>query len=237
MESQVPGCVPWKFPFIRHGEDIGVVQMRPVTVASPQTFRGWRRASRIARKPPTDIIVIELLAPKKASESLTLHATSVIAVTSRGQLFVKLVRLLLSFCEDSIERLAEARPTRLLISESQPDRRGLPRSQGQHIVSSGLRADLLRVNRLLRPMNDIVIDAIFHIARPIQPVKPTRVRFIVGEEQLRETVAQQQATSIILMVELNDARVSNSLAPAKLRPNRPKSPGPGVAKPDGGQHG
>ncbi len=34
MKGQVPGSVPWVFPFVRHQNDVGVVQMRPVGIAS-----------------------------------------------------------------------------------------------------------------------------------------------------------------------------------------------------------
>ena len=41
MKGKVPCCEPWVFPFVRHGNHIGVVQMLPVTVTT--MFALWRR--------------------------------------------------------------------------------------------------------------------------------------------------------------------------------------------------
>src|SRR5580692_5990139 len=63
VESEIPRGIPGILPLIWHGHDVIVVQMRPIVVATLQTF-AWRRwASGIAIQPVTNIKVIELLGP------------------------------------------------------------------------------------------------------------------------------------------------------------------------------
>src|SRR6185312_2741693 len=40
MECQVPRGIPGIFPFVRHGDDIGIVEMCPVGVPPMETFMG-----------------------------------------------------------------------------------------------------------------------------------------------------------------------------------------------------
>src|SRR3989442_6220911 len=35
MESQIPSGIPGILPFVRHGDDVGVVEMGPLAIAAP----------------------------------------------------------------------------------------------------------------------------------------------------------------------------------------------------------
>ena len=64
VESQVPRCVPGKFPFVRHGHDALVVKMTPAGVAALLAFVWRRRLVRIAVEPSLDDVMIKLFGPK-----------------------------------------------------------------------------------------------------------------------------------------------------------------------------
>src|SRR5438445_106007 len=64
VKREVPRCVPRIFPFIRHGQNVFVVKMRPFLVAAVPALWGWRGDSRIAFKPSSNIVVIKLLGPE-----------------------------------------------------------------------------------------------------------------------------------------------------------------------------
>ena len=74
VESKVPGCVPRKFPFVRHRHDALVVKMTPAGIAGVLAFVRRRRLVRIAIEPLIDDVVIELFAPKQSRERLPLHS-------------------------------------------------------------------------------------------------------------------------------------------------------------------
>ena len=43
VEGEVPGCVPGVFPFVRHRDDVGIVQMLPLAIATVASIgRRWR---------------------------------------------------------------------------------------------------------------------------------------------------------------------------------------------------
>jgi hypothetical protein len=70
MKGQIPGSVPGVLPFVRHGDDVGIVQMRPLVVAAIQSLRRWGWLRGIPFEPPAHIVVIELLAPQQPGQGL-----------------------------------------------------------------------------------------------------------------------------------------------------------------------
>src|SRR6266478_5414707 len=73
VESKVPGCVPRKFPFVRHRHDALVVKMTPAGIAAVLALVRRRRLVRIAVEPSIDDVMIELFGPKQARECLPLN--------------------------------------------------------------------------------------------------------------------------------------------------------------------
>ena len=61
VKREVPGRIPWVFPLVRHYDDVGIVQMQPVGIASVPPRCGRRRQQRIAVQPFGNVDVVELL--------------------------------------------------------------------------------------------------------------------------------------------------------------------------------
>ena len=70
VKRQVPCGVPGILPFVGHGDDVGVVQMRPLVIAAVAALRRRRRIARIAFEPLLHHVVIELLGPQHAGKAL-----------------------------------------------------------------------------------------------------------------------------------------------------------------------
>ena len=51
MERQIPGGVPGIFPLVGHGDDVGVVQMRPLVIAARRCAPAAGRIAGIALEP------------------------------------------------------------------------------------------------------------------------------------------------------------------------------------------
>jgi len=73
VKGQIPGGIPGILPFIRHRDDVSVVQMLPVFVAAVLACGVWCRLVGVAVQPLRDIVIIKLFAPDHAGEGLTLN--------------------------------------------------------------------------------------------------------------------------------------------------------------------
>ena len=72
VKRKIPRRIPRVFPLVRHGNDVGIVQMRPFVIAPELPARIGCRLGRIALKPPVHVVVIALLAPDQAGKGLAL---------------------------------------------------------------------------------------------------------------------------------------------------------------------
>src|SRR5579862_8991354 len=103
MKTKIPGRVPGVFPFVRHRDHIGVVEMGPLPVATLPAL-GWRSGlSGITGEPLRHVVVEELLAPDHPREGLALHGTRVGLFDPLLHDAVELVRLTLALREERIE--------------------------------------------------------------------------------------------------------------------------------------
>ena len=76
VEGQVPGGVPGILPLVRHGDDVGVVEVQSSRGCGPCSALGRRRrAAGIAVQPVAHVVMVELLRPEHAGEGLA-HARS-----------------------------------------------------------------------------------------------------------------------------------------------------------------
>jgi hypothetical protein len=64
---------PWVFPFVRHGDDIAVVEVSPLVVSSSETRRRRHWLIRVAVKPILDDVVEKLSTPQHSGVRLTLN--------------------------------------------------------------------------------------------------------------------------------------------------------------------
>ena len=70
VKRQVPGRVPRIFPLVRHRDDVGVIQMRPLVIAAMQTRFGGGAGWPDRPRASVHVVVVELLAPEHAGKGL-----------------------------------------------------------------------------------------------------------------------------------------------------------------------
>ncbi len=104
MKGEIPRRVPRVFPFVRHGNDVGIVQVDPLVVAALTAARIRRGLRGIAAQPAADVVVITLLAPEQSGESLALHAARVLAQSLSDLLRARTRPLLQALIESQLER-------------------------------------------------------------------------------------------------------------------------------------
>src|ERR1700683_4790731 len=110
MESQIPRRIPRVLPLIGHGYHVGIVEIRPLVIPAVETLRRRGRLRGIALKPATNVVVVGLLAPQQAGESLALDQVRVLGSATANTLSVELVRFLHSL----LKHLIESGPEKIL---------------------------------------------------------------------------------------------------------------------------
>src|SRR5450432_738050 len=75
VKCQVPGRKPGIFPAVRHGYDVGTIQVSPVMIPAFFSLGWWRRTGGISRNPFLHIIIIQLLAPDHSGICLPLNGS------------------------------------------------------------------------------------------------------------------------------------------------------------------
>ena len=103
MERQIPRGIPRILPLVGHGDDVGVVEVRPFAVAAVFAFGGRRRLVRVAVNPFRHVVVEELFRPNHPGERLTLDVARVGVGDVLLQLGVELVGLAAALGEDGVE--------------------------------------------------------------------------------------------------------------------------------------
>ena len=136
VKCQIPSGIPWVFPLVGHGDDVCIVQMRPLVVTAVRRSARRRRLERIAFEPAWDVVMVKLLAPDHAGEGLALHLPGVVVVELVLQATVKLVgfaRRASTLSSNSVER-----PLEELIGQTQAH---APAARGhiQYVVEGCLR--------------------------------------------------------------------------------------------------
>ncbi len=93
VEGQVPGGVPRVLPLVRHRDDVAVVEVRPLVVATGAALGRGRGVGRVALQPAAHVEVEELLGPQHPGERLAQDERLVGRGRGRGQLGVEGVGL------------------------------------------------------------------------------------------------------------------------------------------------
>src|SRR4030095_2609769 len=101
--SQIPTGIPWIFPVIGHGNDIGIVEMNPFTVAALLPDRRRCRLRGISRYPLLHVIIVELLTPKHTRECLPLYQLFVFHLHATLYLFIKFIGFGYAFLKNGIK--------------------------------------------------------------------------------------------------------------------------------------
>ena len=93
VEGEIPSGVPGILPLVRHGNDVGVVQVRPLAVAAALAFRRRWNLPRIAVDPLRNVEIEELLAPDHAGKGLALYELGVSELDIPLQVGIELIGL------------------------------------------------------------------------------------------------------------------------------------------------
>ena len=167
VEGQIPGGEPRVFPFVRHRNNVGVVDMFPFVVAASLAC-GWRfRRARITAQPTAHVVAIKLLRPNHSRERLALHPLQIRACLGRGERFIKLIGFLNACLKNLIEIEAQRRLRCDVIREPQLDRSRRASGNGKVIPHADFRTRLQWIHRLLLAVDDVIVDAIFDVLRGI----------------------------------------------------------------------
>ena len=73
MERQIPCGIPRVFPFVRHGDDIGVQHMEPFRVPSATAIAVDEWMAFVLRQPSFQIEIVKLLAPQHSCQGLPVY--------------------------------------------------------------------------------------------------------------------------------------------------------------------
>ena len=104
VEGQVPRGVPGILPLVRHGDDVGVVEVLPVAVAAVTVAApAAARLGGVALEPLRHVVVVELLAPDHAGERLALHGAGVGVRDAALEVGVERVGLRLALGDQAVE--------------------------------------------------------------------------------------------------------------------------------------
>ena len=238
VKGQVPRRVPGVLPLVRHRDDVGVVEVRPVGVApSPSPCRRGR-LGRVAVEPVLHDVVVELLRPEHAGEGLTHDPALLRGACGRDERVVELV----GFSSPRPEDLLEVGPNRNRAGlrsppKAQPDHPRLPRRDRERVVGGALGAGLVDVQDPGLPSDEVVVEGILGAPRARgRAVKARAVRLVFREEELGVPLAPQPEGAVGRVVGDHRRPGVRTLADgAKGWARRGVVPRPGVAKPEGGE--
>src|SRR3954451_23892794 len=149
MECKVPRSKPRVLPLVRHRDDIGVVQVLPIAVAS-LLATSWRwRSRRVTVEPVRNYIVVELLRPDQTGEGLPHHVLSVGAQVLRNDLGVELIRLGLAPRKRFVKLGISNSGAGSRVGQPQPDRDTASSGYIQQVDCGGFRAGGCGIHRVL----------------------------------------------------------------------------------------
>ena len=195
VERQIPGGEPGIFPGVGHGHDVAGRkladaahgQMIPFRIAAVFARSRRRRLRRVALKPSTNIVAVELLAPQHARKGLPLNQPLIRIGEVRLQGGVERVRLGAPHREDGVAIGAPRRPVLRL----QPHTDGPTLAAGnlQGVMRRRLGAAALRIDRRRFAPDDGVVDAVLEIAGRRGAVESPLIGFVVAEQQRRRAFA------------------------------------------------
>ena len=238
VEGEVPGGIPRVLPLVRHGDDVLVVQMRPLAIPSPPASGRRGRLGGIAGKPSLDVVVVELSAPQHAGQGLPHDQATVGGQRARDDEVVELVRVSDAAAEDLLEVETEGRPRpgRIGVGESEPERDLTARRHTRSIPGRRLGAHAGGVDGIFLPRDHALADAVLDIRRAGRHAEePWKVGLVLGEEQLGRALGVEPSCAERLMSRGDHRLAGRGCRRLKLRPGRSHVPGPRIAKPEGGQ--
>ena len=227
VKRQIPCRIPGILPLVGHGDDVGVVQMRPVGIAPVQPLGRRRRLPRISVEPGIHVVGVKLLAPQHAGEGLPLHPAQIVRAAGIGQRLVEFVR----FGDPVGEGAVEIVESPVAVGETQPDRFRLAGLKLHRVPGRALGADTVGVHRAGAPLHDVLVDSVLDVSAVLAAEETGEVRVVVGEEQFGRALAMEVPASFVVVLGLDARRACGAQRGSALL----AVPTPGIAEPQGGQ--
>ncbi len=168
VKRQVPRGVPRVLPLVRHRDDVGVEQVRPLVVAPVLALGRRRRLARIAVEPALHDVVVVLLGPEHPGQALAHHGSPVLAERLRNDARVELVGLGPA-ARNHVVDAGAGDLGGVLRGEAHFHRRRAAGGDQQLVVRGRLGADAGRVHRLGTPVDDGVVDAVLEVLDRARP--------------------------------------------------------------------
>ncbi len=181
VKSKVPRGEPRILPLVGHRDDVSGVEMSPIRIAPGLARLGRRRPGGIAVEPPIHFVAEVLLRPHQPGKCLAHHQPFVVSDVTRLDHAVKLVGFSFALIENLF--VIPERVRVLVCGQAESNRDGLPRGDGEGVVSGGFGADPVRVHALRRAVHNRIVDAVFDKRRSVgRAPQPPGVRLVFGEE-------------------------------------------------------
>ena len=180
--------------------------------------------------------MVELLAPQHARQRLAMHAPFIVGQRLRRNPIVEFVGVrdpVLECLVEPVEGIADLESANAFVGPRgrQPQTHGLASASGhvEDIVGRSLGPGFRGVDRVAVARDDVFVERILDVGRRIGLAPQTGgVALVLGEEQLRGSVAKQPVLAKLTVCGLHDAR--SHLVERRLRLIR--VPRPGIAEPE-----
>src|SRR5262249_44413382 len=159
-------------------DDVGVIEMRPVGIASAPAAGRRRWLGWIAVDPGVHIVTVELLAPQHAGKGLTLDLAEIGGAAGIGERTEEFVSFGYPIAEDLIE-IVECP---VAVRETQADHLGLAGPKLHVVTGGGLGSDLARIHRAPATVHYVVVDPVFDIRTQARCAEnPREIRLVFGK--------------------------------------------------------
>ncbi len=217
VEREVPRGVPRILPLVRHREDVGVVEMRPIVIAPVLALGRRRRTTGVAREPRAHVVVITLLREQHSGEGLPLHAARVVGKIGVNMQGVEFIRFADALRENALELRTERRGAcgcGILIGQSKPQRNARARRNRLLRERGNFRAGIRGIDGGRFAVNEVTVERVLDVRRNARRVEDSLVvRFVFGEEQARTSFRQEPAPPVAPLVESDHSGAGNIFIP------------------------
>src|SRR5712692_7043845 len=208
--------------------------MGPLMVTAVPALLRRGRVGPVTLQPVLDDVVIELLGPQHARKALAHNILCIRGKVLRNDGGVKLIGFALTQRESLVETDKRILAFEVRVRKAHPDYYRFSYANCELVMGSGLGAAVLRIDRVLGAVHDVVVDAIFYEGSAVLgSEQPPDIGLVFSEQQFRRTFAMKPAIARLSMVQL-DHRVGRRAYLVQLRPPIAASPRPRVAEPHSG---
>jgi hypothetical protein len=176
-----------------------------VGVAYVAAGRREQRVALVLAQPALEIEVVVLLAPQHARQRLAMHPALILGQRSGRNPRVEFVGVGDAALEGAFE--AAERIVQLCGRQTQPDRLAAAGGHVEDIVGRGLGPGPGGIHRFGLPPDEIGVKRILDVGRCVRLApQALRIALVLGEEQLRCTIAVEPVLAQLVMRGCNGAR-------------------------------